>query len=105
MRDLHEWMVEKLEGHASFERVGWPFLGERKQRESEEDQRGDEGAARDSDGTWKSWADRGGVGREEMEACVRIMMTETEEGKKVERNGGEKLVAVFRRLEDPPWPQ
>ena len=48
---------------------------------------------------------RDSVGREEMEACVRIMMTETEEGKKVERNGGEKLVAVFRRLEDPPWPE
>ncbi|KAK3672571.1 tRNA (guanine-N(7)-)-methyltransferase (tRNA(m7G46)-methyltransferase) [Recurvomyces mirabilis] len=36
--------------------------------------------------------------------CVEVMQTETEEGKKVERNGGQKHVAVFRRLADPPWP-
>lgn len=36
--------------------------------------------------------------------CVATMMVETEEGKKVERNKGEKFVACFRRLQDPPWP-
>ncbi|KAL8712333.1 MAG: hypothetical protein Q9220_003484 [cf. Caloplaca sp. 1 TL-2023] len=36
--------------------------------------------------------------------CVKTMTIETEEGKKVERNKGEKFVACFRRLEDPPWP-
>ncbi|KAL8634345.1 MAG: hypothetical protein Q9228_008061 [Teloschistes exilis] len=36
--------------------------------------------------------------------CVKSMMVETEEGKKVERNKGEKFVACFRRLQDPPWP-
>lgn len=36
--------------------------------------------------------------------CVEVMKTETEEGKKVERNGGTKFVACFRRLPDPPWP-
>lgn len=36
--------------------------------------------------------------------CVEIMKMETEEGKKVERNGGMKFVACFRRLADPPWP-
>ncbi|KAK3716380.1 tRNA (guanine-N(7)-)-methyltransferase (tRNA(m7G46)-methyltransferase) [Vermiconidia calcicola] len=40
----------------------------------------------------------------EGEVCVEVMKTETEEGKKVERNGGTKYVAIFRRLEDPPWP-
>jgi tRNA (guanine-N7-)-methyltransferase len=40
----------------------------------------------------------------EGDECVTVMRTETEEGKKVERNGGKKFVAVFRRLEDPPWP-
>lgn len=35
--------------------------------------------------------------------CVGVMTTETEEGKKVERNKGQKFVALFRRLEDPPW--
>lgn len=45
------------------------------------------------------------VGEEESEGdeCVRIMKTETEEGKKVERNQGKKFVALYRRLEDPPW--
>ena len=35
---------------------------------------------------------------------VEVMRTETEEGKKVERNGGRKFVAVFERREDPAWP-
>jgi tRNA (guanine-N7-)-methyltransferase len=45
------------------------------------------------------------VPEEEQEAdnCVKIMRMETEEGKKVERNKGQKFVALFRRLEDPPW--
>ncbi|KAI2633507.1 putative methyltransferase-domain-containing protein [Xylaria nigripes] len=45
------------------------------------------------------------VPEEEQEAdpCVEIMKTETEESKKVERNKGQKFVALFRRLEDPPW--
>jgi tRNA (guanine-N7-)-methyltransferase len=41
---------------------------------------------------------------EGMDECVRIMRTETEEGKKVERNKGGKYVACFRRVEDPAWP-
>jgi tRNA (guanine-N7-)-methyltransferase len=45
------------------------------------------------------------VSEEEQEAdeCVAVMRVETEEGKKVERNSGQKFVALFRRLEDPPW--
>ncbi|ORY06659.1 hypothetical protein BCR34DRAFT_590548 [Clohesyomyces aquaticus] len=45
------------------------------------------------------------VGEEEQEAdeCVKVMRTETEEGKKVERNKGLKFVACFRRCENPPW--
>ncbi|KAK4507495.1 hypothetical protein PRZ48_001230 [Zasmidium cellare] len=66
VEDLHNWMVEHLAAHESFERVG------------EEEVEGD--------------------------VCVEVMRKETEEGKKVERNGGRKFVAVFRRLEDPPWP-
>lgn len=43
------------------------------------------------------------ISEEEQEAdpCVAIMRSETEEGKKVERNQGPKFVALFRRLEDP----
>ena len=66
VEDLHSWMVEHLQGHPSFERMG-----------EEECQR---------------------------DECVVVMSAETEEGKKVERNGGRKFVAVFRRVEDPPWP-
>lgn len=46
------------------------------------------------------------VGEEivEEDACVEVMKRETEEGKKVERNGGEKFVALFKRKADPPWP-
>lgn len=40
---------------------------------------------------------------EEADECVQVMLTETEEGKKVARNKGQKFVALFRRLEDPPW--
>ncbi|KAK9478010.1 putative methyltransferase-domain-containing protein [Lipomyces japonicus] len=38
---------------------------------------------------------------EEQDACVRIMTTDTEEGKKVERNKGDKFVACFERLDTP----
>ncbi|KAI9713790.1 MAG: tRNA (guanine-N(7)-)-methyltransferase (tRNA(m7G46)-methyltransferase) [Bogoriella megaspora] len=50
----------------------------------------------------KEWEGEGGNG--EVGMCVRLMREETEEGKKVGRNGGMKFVAVFRRREDPPWP-
>ena len=40
---------------------------------------------------------------QEQDECVQIMKIETEEGKKVARNQGQKFVALFRRLEDPPW--
>ena len=45
------------------------------------------------------------MGEEETERdeCVHIMRSETEEGKKVERNKGNKYVACFRRVEDPAW--
>jgi tRNA (guanine-N7-)-methyltransferase len=36
--------------------------------------------------------------------CVKIMSEETEESKKVTRNGGKKFIAVFRRNDDPEWP-
>ncbi|KAI1758344.1 PXA domain-containing protein [Xylaria castorea] len=39
---------------------------------------------------------------QEADPCVKIMKTETEESKKVERNKGQKFIALFKRLEDPP---
>lgn len=41
----------------------------------------------------------------EEDAMVKVMREETEEGKKVTRNGGNKYVAVFRRKENPTWPE
>lgn len=43
-------------------------------------------------------------GQREEDICVSVMREETEEGKKVGRNGGSKFVSVWRRLPDPPWP-
>lgn len=65
VESLHEWMVEHLEAHPSFERMS-----------AEE---------------------------EAADPCVAVMRSETEEGKKVARNSGQKFVAIFRRTEDPPW--
>ena len=42
---------------------------------------------------------------QEKDVSVQTMRVETEEGKKVERNNGQKFVACFRRLADPPWPE
>ncbi|KAF2131308.1 hypothetical protein P153DRAFT_364911 [Dothidotthia symphoricarpi CBS 119687] len=74
VQDLHEWMKEHFEKHPSFERVEREF---------------EEGSGEEGEG---------------MDECVRIMRSETEEGKKVERNKGLKFVACFRRVENPPWP-
>ncbi|KAI1614647.1 guanine-N7--methyltransferase [Exophiala viscosa] len=46
------------------------------------------------------------VPAEELESdpCVKVMSEETEESKKVTRNGGKKFIAVLRRKQDPEWP-
>jgi tRNA (guanine-N7-)-methyltransferase len=74
VQDLHQWMQEHFEKHPSFVRVEKEF----------EDGKGETG--------------------EGMDESVKVMRTETEEGKKVERNKGMKFVACFRRVEDPAWP-
>lgn len=47
------------------------------------------------------------VSQEELDGdpCVKIMSEETEESKKVTRNGGNKHIAVFRRKPNPEWPE
>jgi len=78
-----------------------------------------EGAFRDSGGLWERivcgnaeavWKEGGegeeGMGfGEEVQVCVEAMLNETEEGKKVTRVGGKKYIGVWRRREDPPWPE
>lgn len=45
-----------------------------------------------------------GEGERESDECVKVMRSRTEEGIKVERNKGLKIVSVWRRVDDPPWP-
>ena len=47
------------------------------------------------------------VSQEELDAdpCVKIMSEETEESKKVTRNGGNKYIVVLRRKQTPDWPE
>ena len=40
----------------------------------------------------------------ELAGIVRCIREETEEGKKVSRNKGKKFVSVWRRRENPKWP-
>lgn len=49
------------------------------------------------------WVGEGGE-KGQVGMLVRCIREETEEGKKVTRNGGNKYVSVFRRREDPAWP-
>ncbi|CAF9926705.1 MAG: tRNA (guanine-N(7)-)-methyltransferase [Alectoria fallacina] len=49
------------------------------------------------------WVVEGGE-KGQMGMLVRCIREETEEGKKVSRNGGKKFVSVYRRRKDPAWP-
>ena len=81
VEELHQWMVGHFEG-------------------GEEDGEGKEKEVSGIKALWER------VGEEELKTdpCVKVMMEETEEGKKVTRNKGQKFVAVWRRKEDPAWP-
>lgn len=84
VEDLGNWMRERFAefgGGEVFERVEVPEEG----REGE-------------------WIDGDDEGRWEVGRMVRAIREETEEGKKVTRNGGKKFVGVWRRREDPAWP-
>lgn len=68
VEDLHNWHVEKCDGHPLFERL-------------------------DDDEVLND------------DPAVRAIMEETEEGKKVARNGGSKFYAVYRRIREDEFPQ
>jgi len=55
------------------------------------------------EGEEKEWEQRGGEARQ-VGRLVRCIREETEEGKKVTRNEGKKFVSVWRRRENPKWP-
>jgi tRNA (guanine-N7-)-methyltransferase len=81
VQDLHLWMAEWFDSCPLFERL---LIAEYSANAEYVEEKGDL--------------------REEEEMCVEIMKEETEEGKKVQRNGGTKYVACWRRSEDPEWP-
>ncbi|KLJ09563.1 tRNA (guanine-N7-)-methyltransferase [Blastomyces silverae] len=83
VEELHQWMVSHFD-------VG----------DGEEEEVGEEGGIN----TVKELFERLGDEELEQDPCVKVMMEETEEGKKVTRNKGKKFVAVWRRKEDPQWP-
>ncbi|PSK37427.1 tRNA (guanine-N(7)-)-methyltransferase [Elsinoe australis] len=92
VRDLHEWIVGHFARSEGWERVDVTGVVEAAEK-------GQGGEVEEVEMV------EGAPSQEEIEACVRLMMNETEEGKKVMRNKGSKFVAVFRRLEDPEWPE
>ena len=100
------------------------FEGKKKKRKVEREEARGKGEKDEKDEKAKADGERGGGARQEMvdpgveelwervsqeeldrDPCVAIMQDETEEGKKVTRNGGNKYVAVWRRKEDPAWPE
>ncbi|EEH41546.2 tRNA (guanine-N(7)-)-methyltransferase [Paracoccidioides lutzii Pb01] len=89
VEELHRWIVNHFEGVDGG--------GDREEKADEE--AGDGGA-----NTVKELFERVGDEELEQDPCVKVMMEETEEGKKVTRNKGHKYVAVWRRKEDPQWP-
>ena len=55
------------------------------------------------EGKEEEWVREGGE-KGDVGKLIRCIREETEEGKKVTRNGGKKFVSVFRRRKDPAWP-
>ncbi|KAL6718009.1 tRNA (guanine-N(7)-)-methyltransferase (tRNA(m7G46)-methyltransferase) [Lecanora helva] len=92
VEELALWMRER------FREFGGKGAGEKMFVEVEvpEEEREGEWIGGDSGG--------GGEQRREVARLVRCIREETEEGKKVKRNGGMKFVSVWRRREDPKWP-
>lgn len=87
VEELGNWMWERFQefgkggdGEGMFEAVDVPGEGEE-----------------------RAWMEGGGERGKVVARVVRCIREETEEGKKVSRNGGKKFVGVWRRREDPKW--
>ncbi|PGH12083.1 tRNA (guanine-N(7)-)-methyltransferase [Helicocarpus griseus UAMH5409] len=91
VEELHRWMVGHFEGGNQ---------GDVAEEDGVEEEKGGEGGVN----SVKELFERVGDAELEQDPCVKVMMEETEEGKKVTRNKGKKFVAVWRRKEDPEWP-
>ncbi|KAF3893159.1 tRNA (guanine-N(7)-)-methyltransferase [Trichophyton interdigitale] len=78
VEDLHLWMVSHFDAKPADNDLNSHDIAELWERVSDEELAADD--------------------------CVRVMREETEEGKKVTRNNGQKFVAVWRRKANPEWP-
>lgn len=100
VEELGEWMRRR------FEAFGKRGVGGEDDGGESGEGRGEgmfEKVALPEEGKEREWAAEGGE-KAEVGMLVRLIREETEEGKKVTRNGGKKFVSVFRRREDPAWP-
>ncbi|KAL1956005.1 hypothetical protein VTO42DRAFT_7905 [Malbranchea cinnamomea] len=88
VEELHHWIVSHFEGGEG---------------DGDDGGEGEEKGSGEGLGIKSLWER---VGEEELasDPCVKAMMEDTEEAKKVTRNKGHKFVAVWRRKEDPAWP-
>lgn len=88
VRDLYDWIRACFDGTAVVEQDNDDHCN---------------GQPREEDGRSQLWEE---VPEEERErdVCMRAVRDETEEGRKVQRNGGDKFAACWRRRRDPDWP-
>lgn len=100
VEELGEWMRRR------FEAFGKSGVGGEDDGMESEERRGEgmfEKIELPEEGTEGEWVKEGGE-KGKVGMLIRCIREETEEGKKVSRNGGKKFVSVFRRREDPAWP-
>lgn len=91
VEDLAKWMAEKFDAHPGFRRVQeaeWRGVAGQDDGDVQAVKAAEDGKDWGADHDWKA----------------RLMMDETEEGKKVTRNGGKKFVGIWERREAPAWP-
>lgn len=100
VEELGEWMRRRFEAFGKSEVGGEEEGGESREGEGEGTF---EKIELPEEGKEGEWVDQGGE-KGEVGMLVRCIREETEEGKKVTRNGGKKFVSVFRRRDDPAWP-
>lgn len=91
VRDLYDWIRACFDGTAN--------SAER----DDDDYHGDGQQPREVNARSELWEEVPAEERER-DVCMRAVREETEEGRKVQRNGGDKFAACWRRRRDPDWP-
>ena len=104
VEELAGWMRERFVefggGGKMFKEVEVPEEGREGDWIDDDDEGNGGGKEVTSDKEEEEWAQE----RKKVAKMVKCIREDTEEGKKVTRNRGKKFVSVWRRLEDPKWP-